>query len=36
VEKRRERKNCVERREGSSREETYISVKNRREDKKAE
>jgi hypothetical protein len=36
MENRRERKNCGERRDGYSREEMYISVKNRREDKKAE
>jgi hypothetical protein len=36
VENRRERKKCGERRDGCSREETYISVMNRREDKKAE
>jgi hypothetical protein len=36
VENRREGKKYGERRDGCSREETYISVENRKEDKKAE
>jgi hypothetical protein len=36
VENRRERKTCGERRDGCSREESYISVKIRREEKTTE